>query len=492
MAEARRYHFAPAEQRVVVLGLSAAQVASLAFGLVASVLALRAVHGPAGAGLALLLMAAGAAGAVVPVRSRLAVTWFPVVAARAATVARGAHRWRSPAPTAGLPGRRPSASATSSRSGGVALRREVMPPHLAGCRITEAADDADGRCLGVVHDPRGGSLVAAVAVSGRGFYLADAADRDRSVAGWAAVLAGLAREESPVHRVQWVLRTSPAPRPTGPAVPLPVPSDDRPAPDGTEPGPSAAGYSELLEAAPAVPVHEVVVALAVDLRRLRRGAAPEGGTSATRGTSVLRREVATLEAALRGAGLDVAGPLGPKALRRALGCDGPGLPVAVDAGWDRVRADDRWHSTYWIAEWPRAEVGADFLSPLLLLGGGVQSVAVTMEPISPMRAVRQAEAARTAGTADEELRRRGGFLPTARRRRAHEGVAEREAELADGHADFRFSGYVTVSAATSPALDEACAEVEQVAAQCRLLLRRLYGEQQAALAFTLPLCRGLS
>ena len=115
-----------------------------------------------------------------------------------------------------------------------------------------------------------------------------------------------------------------------------------------------------------------------------------------------------------------------------------------------------------------------------------------MEPLSPRRAVRQVEQARTADLADTELRRRGGFLATARRSREAQLVARREEELADGHASFRFSGYVTVTAATREQLAEGCQMTEEAAGQCRLELRRLFGDQERALACTLPLARGLA
>ena len=66
----------------------------------------------------------------------------------------------------------------------------------------------------------------------------------------------------------------------------------------------------------------------------------------------------------------------------------------------------------------------------------------------PGRAARQVAQARTADIADGELRRRGGFLVTARHTREKESVEERDAELADGHAQYRFTGYVTVTADT--------------------------------------------
>jgi hypothetical protein len=50
---------------------------------------------------------------------------------------------------------------------------------------------------------------------------------------------------------------------------------------------------------------------------------------------------------------------------------------------------------------------------------------------------------------------------------------------------------VTVSAPDEEGLERACAEVEHAAQQARLELQRLYGEQDSAFTFTLPLGRGL-
>jgi hypothetical protein len=48
--------------------------------------------------------------------------------------------------------------------------------------------------------------------------------------------------------------------------------------------------------------------------------------------------------------------------------------------------------------------------------------------------------------ADTELRRRGGFVSTARHARESGVLVRREAELAEGHASFHYSGFVTVCA----------------------------------------------
>jgi hypothetical protein len=50
---------------------------------------------------------------------------------------------------------------------------------------------------------------------------------------------------------------------------------------------------------------------------------------------------------------------------------------------------------------------------------------------------------------------------------------------------------VTVTAATREQLVSACDATEQAASQCRLELRRLFGDQERALTCTLPLGRGL-
>jgi hypothetical protein len=116
---------------------------------------------------------------------------------------------------------------------------------------------------------------------------------------------------------------------------------------------------------------------------------------------------------------------------------------------------------------------------------------VTIEPISYSVAMRRAEAARTAEVAEEMQRERQGFLTTAQVRRRQQAAAGREEELADGHALLRWVGMVVVSERSEDALERSTTNVEHAGAQARLEMQRLYGEQDAAFASTLPLCRGL-
>ena len=156
-----------------------------------------------------------------------------------------------------------------------------------------------------------------------------------------------------------------------------------------------------------------------------------------------------------------------------------------------MRTDGAWHAVYWVSEWPRIEVLPDFLGPVLFAPLR-RTLSVVMEPVDPVRAARQVAQARTAGMADGELRRRNGFLTSARHTRERRSVDERDVELADGHAQFRFSGYVGVTADDPTELAEACAALEQATGQAHLEVRRLFGQQDAGLLCLLPLGRGLT
>jgi hypothetical protein len=335
-----------------------------------------------------------------------------------------------------------------------------------------------------------------------GFVLLAEEDKVRRVAAWAGVLVSMAREESAVHRVQWVERVVPD---------GPDPGRRRPRVGDPSPGYDAAraSYDALVAAeAHGARRHEVLLAVSIHTGRAAKAVKAAGGGDVG-ACAVLLREVAALRRRLTDASVDVGAVLAPAALAAALrgayGATPPDgalpstsvdqpwpWPMGVAAEWSRLRADDTWHATYWVAEWPRIDVGPDFLGPLLLSSEIRRTVSVVMEPLGPLAASRKVEQARTADIADAELRRRGGFLATARRRREEEIVARRELELADGHAQYRFSGYVTVSAGDPDALEDACGRVEQAAGQAGLELRRCYGDQANTFLCTLPLGRGLS
>jgi hypothetical protein len=480
------YVFGPLERRGLIAGLRAGQIALIGLG-VAGLIAALSVS--VLIGVAVFLAALGLAFA--PIGGRNADLWAPITTAFWFRRLVSGPQWRNDAMRLGHIGGEPPCP--------------TLPAHLAGLRILDAPSDVGGS-MGVVRD--GVTYTAVLSVRPEAFALCDSAEQARRLAGWGGILAGIAREASPVTRIQWVERTAPAD-------------------DGdllragqaqlafTPAHPLAQGYLELVaEAGPATQAHETFLAIQIDRKKAARLIRSAGGGD-DGAVAVLRREVATLVSNLAGADVTVdrildartiaktirvafdPGSRATLAQRAAVEPDRAGVaptaawPSVVGEEWGWLRADDAYHATFWVEEWPRIPVRPDFLSPLLLGSRATRTVSLTVESVPPGRAARQVEAARTADLADEELRSRGGFLSSARRRRQAEGVARREEELADGHADCRFSGYVTVSAPDPDALEDACGEVEQLAQQCRLQLTRLRGQQAEAFTWTLPLARGL-
>jgi hypothetical protein len=93
---------------------------------------------------------------------------------------------------------------------------------------------------------------------------------------------------------------------------------------------------------------------------------------------------------------------------------------------------------------------------------------------------------------EEAQREKFGQIETALDDEEHAAVLRRERELVQGHVEYRFTGYVTVSAANETELEDACAQIEQAAVRSVLEVRRVLGEQdQAFVAAALPLTRGV-
>jgi hypothetical protein len=482
--EPRRYTFPPLERRGIVLGMGLPQLSVLAGAALMAVMAIRAFPSLGGLLLAAVVVASSAGAVLWRVAGRSPSAWVPI-----------AVRWGWRVATRDRIDGAPTRGAEPARA---AEFRET--PTLAGVRVMTAPASPGTDALAVVKDTRMGNYVAMIAIRGRSFTLLDPTDKQRRLATWGAVLAGLGRDGSPIHRVQWIERAVPGDR------------------DGLRryldqeatvaSGACRDSYRNLVaEAGPVGQHHEVLLVLAVRARRSgpwSRAAGRREGSP----VDVLRRELRLLQGQLRNADLVVERVLDHDQVVRALrsAVDPPGLgtspstaavagspwPLAVDERWAMYRTDGAWHVTYWVEEWPRIDVGPDVLVPLLLGGQGRRTASVVMAPVAPAQAIREVEAARTADLADDELRRRAGFLSTARRRRQAEGVVRRESELAEGHGDYRFSGYLTVTAADRSELDDACAEVEQAARRAHLELRRLYGQQEEAFTWTLPLARGLA
>lgn len=220
---------------------------------------------------------------------------------------------------------------------------------------------------------------------------------------------------------------------------------------------------------------------------------------------------------LEGAGLVVSAPLGPGEWARAMRlrldptcrarldgrrrsfADTAGdvsvanaLPAAVESAWTAWHTDDAWHRALYVAEWPRLDVPAAWMSDLMLYNGAVRSISVFFEPVPRSRSQRSITRDAAKLESDAEQRTQKGFRVGAHHRRAARAVEEREEELVAGYGEFFYAGVVCVTAPTLADLEAATEEVSQVAASVGLEVRPLHGRHDQAFAATLPIARGLA
>jgi hypothetical protein len=488
----RRYRFGDSSQPGVLLGLSISQAVPVVSGVLWLALCLQtplsAPVGLIGAGCGLVVAFGRWRGA--PITEILMPSSRLWVRRRLRR-----HRWH-----------RPVVAATTS-----AELPEPLPPVLAGIDIIELpiADDAETSAdpVGVVRDTRAGTLTAVLHVSGDGFPLAPAGEQDTMLDAWGATLSPFARQGCLVTRIashHW-------------ARPLATPAArDR---SGDPSDEALADYLALADQQAAVSMtHQVLIAVTVDQRRVRTRGQRHGSRleSALVG---LAEEMELFRSRLEVAGLRVHGPLSRSQLAAAIrersdpSCSAQLAilnrslaaaawrvpqkriewgPMVVEAAWRQVRVDGAWHRTYRIANWPPLPVPPDWLGPLITEPGVTRSVSVVMEPVPLVESARRADREAMAREADAESKGRRGFRISARDHKRIAEVEERERELAQGHAEFRFVGLVDVSALSEAALADAAAALEQAAARSLIDLRPLEARHDQAWVACLPLGRDIT
>ncbi|MFZ4583842.1 MAG: PrgI family protein [Acidimicrobiia bacterium] len=494
----RSFRIGPPQRNTFIAGLSLAQIICIAVALVGSLGLIRLLPFGVAAPIAIVLSGVCLALGFLPIGGRRLDEWAPALIAWFRRTNAGTRRtFISPTPLVG----------EVIGKGG----RSVPPPVLAGVKIMKVGLEG-GRELGIIKDGKEGTYSAVIEVRSETFALLDAGEQERRLSAWASVLANCAREGTAIHRLQWIERAIPE---DGDAIEgylrehIALPSDH----------PLVESYRNLIEqAGPVTQQHQIFIVVQVSTVRSHRALRQhtKGGASTDEGAcEILVREIKNLENVMRQADLRVVGALNsrdvayhlrtafdPAAVRklaaRAQGDEDlkgtaprNAWPMATEVKWNSYRTDGSHHATFWVAEWPRIDAPADFLAPLLLQTRCDRVVSVVMEPVSPSKALRDVEQAHTTYIADQEIRDRAGYTVTARRKREYEALMRKEQELADGHAAYRFSAYVSVTAENDEQLEWVSTEVEQAAHMSRLDLRRCWGEQDTAFCCTLPLGRGL-
>jgi hypothetical protein len=476
-AKVQTYHFGPRQKSSAIGGMSWFQVMALGLCGTVAVGLTRTMPIAIGMAAGVALLAAGFAVGFVRFGGRLVEEWFFPLRYWLGRRGRRGRHWVGGDDDSGPPGLE----------------------HLKFFAVRLAQGE-----VGVVFDQVNGTYLGVMSCAGSAFLLVDRAEQDRLLRAWGEVLNGWCVDDESIHRLQLLERTLPE---DGDAMARYL---ERAAavPAGAA---SRVSYARLLDRAqPLSQRHEtfVVVAVSQNSPAVRRAGGGDVGAC-----EMLAQEMVSLRERARQAEVVVDRVLGPEEVVRCLRVGfepelglrpgawsldesrsprlGDAWPRQVRTTWSHYETDGLCHASFWVAEWPRIGVGADFLCPMFLHTRGTRTISIVMEPMAPAQAAREVLDARTAFMADQRIRDSKGYVPTAFRDAEGASLAQREADLAAGHGEFRFSAYVTVSAPSVEALETTATSAIRLANRCQLRLWRLYGQQDLGFACGLPLARGL-
>ena len=283
----------------------------------------------------------------------------------------------------------------------------------AGRDLELLAAPLQGEQVGVIKDSRARTYTAALAVKVTSFGLLDRGEQESRQAGWGGVLAGLAREGSPVSRIQWIERTSARRRGRDRSVPRRGLDEDAAAPVDSAPI-KAVPRADERRAGCHGRITTSSSCLQIDAKRLawrqmkrarREASGPDAGAMrcpAARTRGARRPPLPPADVQVdRGAwycrpgtlaAATPRGPLDPVVAARRLA---PVSSTSADPDRDGVTEEMQGLASVCIGDvlephtgpaarstpptgslgWPRIDVGAAFLSPLLLHAQMVRAVA---------------------------------------------------------------------------------------------------------------------
>lgn len=152
-----------------------------------------------------------------------------------------------------------------------------------------------------------------------------------------------------------------------------------------------------------------------------------------------------------------------------------------------VRTDSGVHTTMWIHEWPRSDAHVGFVSPVVFARHPYTGEAVThilslvLTPVPLKKALKRVRDEKKVWRGNERLRAKRGVDGSAADAADWSALEKEEQELVAGHGEFRYGGYLTVTARDEVQLDQAIAGMRNALAQAEMEAQILYCQQAEAL-----------
>jgi hypothetical protein len=478
-ARSTMVRFGRRQSRGLLLGFSGPRVAAIGVGIAIFVFAMFST-GTMGVVVAGPLWVGLIASAFVPWGGRSAVETAPAAAHFGVRHVLGQHQYR-------VKPSKPRSAGTMALPGDAAALRF----HL----------DDSGAVM--VHDPHEQTLTAVAHLTHPAFVLLSPDSQAQRVSAWSRVLAGLTAAGTSA-RLQ-IMETALPDSGHG------VSGWWKAHGSGDSSQWAVREYEELMRgAAPSASTHRTLIALVLDMKRASK-AIKEGGRGMAGAAAVLRQDMIAFESSVRAADLNHAGWLTDRQLAGVIRAaydpltaehiDGLGVgqdlasagPVALEEHWDHLQHDSGYSTVLWISEWPRIDVAPWFLHALIFEQGVRKTFAMVATPLSTAQAMRDIRKQKVEYVTDAAQKAKIGQIADLADAQEYSDVLDRERALIAGHADLRFSGFVTVTAPEKDRLDAAVSQIERAASRCGCETRILYGQQaQAFTVAALPLGRKAS
>jgi hypothetical protein len=163
-----------------------------------------------------------------------------------------------------------------------------------------------------------------------------------------------------------------------------------------------------------------------------------------------------------------------------------------------VRSDSGVHTTLWIHEWPRSDAPVGFISPLVFARHPHTNEAVmhifslVLTPVPVSKALRRIRDEKKVWRGNEQLRAKRGADGSAADAADWAALEKQEEEIIAGHGEFRYGGYLTVTAHDEERLDQALAGMRNALARAGMEAQVLYCQQAEALMVNaLPIGLGM-
>lgn len=163
-----------------------------------------------------------------------------------------------------------------------------------------------------------------------------------------------------------------------------------------------------------------------------------------------------------------------------------------------VITDSGVHSTMWIHEWPRSDAPVGFLAPVVFArhphtGEAITHIlSIVLTPVPVAKALKRIREEKKVWRGNEKLRAKRSADGSAADAADWKALEQQEQEIANGHGEFRYGGYLTVTAPDEEHLDQAIAGMRNALSRAGMEAQTLYCQQAEALMVNaLPIGLGM-